>query len=212
MGGAETKTAIVVIEAGGAVRDALRRAGGMEQLRISAVDARLVVYQPPIDDVDSNVEAVRNLMALRPCAPLIFVAHRYDERHMVAMVKAGSSGFLVVDEMPSLLVPSILEVLAGGIAVSRVAGQALLARVRSERDGAAHAACAPHLGARKREILERLAQGLSYHQIGLALGISVNTVRTHVREIYEALGASTKVEAVLAAMECGILPRSGDDH
>ena len=69
------------------------------------------------------------------------------------------------------------------------------------------------MGARKREILERLAQGLSYHQIGLALGISVNTVRTHVREIYEALGASTKVEAVLAAMECGILPKSGPgDH
>lgn len=195
MGGVETKTAIVVIESAGAVRDALRRAGGDERFRISGPEARLVVYHPPLDDVESNVESVRNLIALRPFAPLIFVAHRYDEVHMVAIVKAGSSGYLVAEEMATRLVPSIFEALARAPHASP------------------RAASAPRLGARKREILERLAQGLSYHQIGLALGISVNTVRTHVREIYEALGASTKVEAVLAAMECGILPKSGPgDH
>lgn len=195
MGGLEARIAIVVIESGGTVRDALCRAAGAERFRISGTDACLVVVHPRFDDIESNVEAVRNLIALRPSAPLIFVAHRYDEHHMVAIVKAGASGYVVADEMVSRLVPSMLEALARGAPP-----------VKS-------AVSAPHLGVRKREILERLAQGLSYHQIGLALGISVNTVRTHVREIYEALGASTKVEAVLAAMECGILPKSGpDDH
>jgi DNA-binding NarL/FixJ family response regulator len=50
-----------------------------------------------------------------------------------------------------------------------------------------------------------LARGLSYDQIGLALDISINTVRSHVRGIYEALEVSTKVEAVMAAVERGII-------
>ena len=54
---------------------------------------------------------------------------------------------------------------------------------------------------RQREILKLLQSGHSYGDIALALDVSVNTVRTHVRTIYERLGASTKVEAVITAME-----------
>ncbi|HWZ90571.1 MAG TPA: LuxR C-terminal-related transcriptional regulator [Polyangiaceae bacterium] len=62
--------------------------------------------------------------------------------------------------------------------------------------------------ARQREILKLLANGHSYDDIGVALRLSVNTVRSHIRTIYERLGASTKVEAVIAAMELGLLDRN----
>jgi LuxR family maltose regulon positive regulatory protein len=58
---------------------------------------------------------------------------------------------------------------------------------------------------RQREILNLLARGHSYEDIGLALDLSINTVRSHVRAIYERLGASTKVEAVVAALELNLL-------
>jgi len=61
---------------------------------------------------------------------------------------------------------------------------------------------------RQREILKLLAHGHSYEDIGLALSLSINTVRSHVRTIYERLGASTKVEAVIAAMELRLLDKS----
>jgi DNA-binding CsgD family transcriptional regulator len=60
---------------------------------------------------------------------------------------------------------------------------------------------------RQREILRLLANGHSYEHIGVALGLSVNTVRTHLRTIYERLGASTKVEAVMTAVELRLLDR-----
>ena len=60
---------------------------------------------------------------------------------------------------------------------------------------------------RQREILKLLANGHSYDDIGLALDLSVNTVRSHVRAIYERLGASTKVEAVVTAMELKLIDR-----
>jgi DNA-binding CsgD family transcriptional regulator len=58
---------------------------------------------------------------------------------------------------------------------------------------------------RQREILKLLANGHSYEDIGVALDLSVNTVRSHVRALYERLGASTKVEAVLIGIELRIL-------
>jgi len=61
---------------------------------------------------------------------------------------------------------------------------------------------------RQLEILKLLAHGHSYEDIGLALSLSINTVRSHVRTIYERLGASTKVEAVIAAIELRLLDRA----
>lgn len=64
------------------------------------------------------------------------------------------------------------------------------------------------LTSRQREILTLLAAGHSYEDIGVALTLSVNTIRTHVRTLYERLGASTKVEAVVAAIDLGLIPRN----
>jgi DNA-binding CsgD family transcriptional regulator len=63
------------------------------------------------------------------------------------------------------------------------------------------------LTSRQREILKLLSNGHSYDDIGIALDLSVNTVRSHVRTIYERLGASTKVEAVVAAIELRLIDR-----
>lgn len=61
---------------------------------------------------------------------------------------------------------------------------------------------------RQREILVLLQHGHSYDDIGTALGLSVNTVRSHVRALYERLGVATKVEAVMIGMELGIIDRT----
>ena len=64
------------------------------------------------------------------------------------------------------------------------------------------------LSARQREILALLQRGHSYDDIGTALDLSVNTVRSHLRIIYERLGAASKVEAVMIGMELGLLERT----
>ena len=70
------------------------------------------------------------------------------------------------------------------------------------------AAAGTPLTPRQQEILRLLSAGHSYEQIGLALELSVNTIRSHLRTIYDRLGASTKVEAVMIGVELGLIERS----
>jgi DNA-binding NarL/FixJ family response regulator len=64
------------------------------------------------------------------------------------------------------------------------------------------------LTSRQLEILELLARGHSYDDIAHALALSVNTVRSHVKALYERLGAATKVEAVRIGIELRLLNAS----
>ena len=59
---------------------------------------------------------------------------------------------------------------------------------------------ATRLTRRERGVLSMLAEGHSYSEVGASLGVSENTVRSHVRSIYEKLGVSSKTEAVMAAL------------
>ena len=56
---------------------------------------------------------------------------------------------------------------------------------------------ATRLTPREQEVLQRLAEGFLYKEIATALGLSVETVRTHVRNIYEKLHVRTRMEAVV---------------
>jgi DNA-binding CsgD family transcriptional regulator len=61
------------------------------------------------------------------------------------------------------------------------------------------------LSKREVEIIECLAQGMTTAQISIRLFISENTVKTHIRHIYEKLGASTRAEAVRKAGQLGLI-------
>ncbi|MCZ7680693.1 MAG: LuxR C-terminal-related transcriptional regulator [Sandaracinaceae bacterium] len=54
-------------------------------------------------------------------------------------------------------------------------------------------------------MLRELARGLTYEQVAVVLGVSANTVRAHVRSIYEKLDAATRTEAVLTAIRMGLI-------
>lgn len=150
----------------------------------------------------------RMIAVAKKTLPVLVIARRSDEQRIVEALKAGGSGVLLEDDFDTRLADALKEALAGGVPMSRSVARLVLQRAR--RHSTQLAAVRPKIAdlampKRKREILEMLSRGLSYEQIGDGLGISVNTVRTHVKEIYERLGASTKVEAVMAAVERGLL-------
>jgi two-component system NarL family response regulator len=60
---------------------------------------------------------------------------------------------------------------------------------------------------RESAVLEQLARGLSYDDVASVLGVSVNTVRTYVRLIYDKLSVTSRTEAVLVALKLGIINR-----
>jgi DNA-binding NarL/FixJ family response regulator len=162
---------------------------------------------------DPPFEQVADLRHLRQVstAPLLVMSRPADEQRVTELIKAGAGGYLFASDAPRLP-DAIRELLRGGVPMSEPVSRLVLGRAR--RSSAQMAAVRPAtpaaeglLTSRQREILKLLSNGHSYDDIGIALDLSVNTVRSHVRTIYERLGASTKVEAVVAAIELRLIDR-----
>ena len=189
------------------VRLATSLARGWAELPRMRPDAIVVAFGDP---ALSDIAEVRTLLGTYR-APLLVVSAPVDEQRVTAMIKAGAGGYLLSQDV--LRLPEALrELLRGGVPMSAPVSQLVLGRARRSsasmaavRDGGAPV---DELVTRRQlEILKLLAHGHSYEDIGVALNLSINTVRSHVRTLYERLGASTKVEAVIAAIELGLLPR-----
>lgn len=170
-------------------------------------DALIVVLTTPTaDDAQTLRQLLRGLRA--PC--MVISAPAEDER-VVAMIKAGAAGYLF-DRDAGYLATAVRELVRGGAPMSAPISRLVMQRAR--RSSATMAAVRPNeetaatlLTPRQREILKLLQLGHSYDDIGVALNLSINTVRSHVRVIYDRLGAASKVEAVMIALELGILER-----
>ena len=123
-------------------------------------------------------------------APSVVVS---DARHPAAP-EGAPFGWLGEGAGPGLLRVT-LEAVAGGLQVTQAGGGALpLLRPGSVR-----------LSPREREVLERVAAGLSTKAIARQLALSPNTVKFHLRELFAKLGASTRSGAVVEAMRRGEL-------
>lgn len=106
------------------------------------------------------------------------------------------------------IVRALLDLRAGGSPISPVIARKVLARMRKS---GAHinnpddADTSQALTRRENAILELIARGDSYAKVALALGVSVGTVQTHVKNIYGKLSVHSRGEAVFEAQRRGLL-------
>jgi DNA-binding NarL/FixJ family response regulator len=189
------------------VADSFARA--TELLRTSRADAVVVALPVPADD---DATALKELVTAARGIPVMLVSEPVAEEPATQLLKAGINGYLFAQDT-RFLPTSVRELVRGGVPMSPPVSRLVLQRAR--RSSSTMAAVRPEsaaaqnlLSARQREILALLQRGHSYDDIGVALGLSVNTVRSHLRIIYERLGAASKVEAVMIGMELGLLERA----
>jgi DNA-binding NarL/FixJ family response regulator len=189
------------------VREAPSLPRGRDALASLRPDVIVVAFTEP---TPNDISELRSLRAAYR-APILVVSRPVDEQRVTWMIKAGAGGYLLTQDLQR--VPdAVAELFRGGVPMSRSVSQLVLGRAR--RSSAKMAAVRADstladelITPRQHEILKMLAHGHSYEAIALALSLSINTVRSHVRALYERLGASTKVEAVLAAIELRLLDR-----
>jgi DNA-binding NarL/FixJ family response regulator len=106
---------------------------------------------------------------------------------------AGATGYLVKKTPPARLLEAIKELHEGGSPISsQIARRVIQAFQKPPPKNEA----GPRLTPREEEILEHLTRGLLYKEIAHSLNISTETVRTHVRNIYEKLQVRTRTEAI----------------
>jgi DNA-binding NarL/FixJ family response regulator len=190
---------LLVADAGHLVITASTARGALELFEERRPE--LVLLDLGLPDRD-GVELLRDMRARSPETPVIVVSIVTDEASIVEAMRSGALGYLFKDDLGRLL-PALKEALAGGAPMSPAVARLVLEQLRSPVSRARGV-----LTAREREVLEQLANGLRYDQIAIALDLSLNTVRAHVRNIYRKLDAATRLEAVLAGVRLGEIPTS----
>ncbi|HSG77319.1 MAG TPA: response regulator [Burkholderiales bacterium] len=161
----------------------------------------------------NGIDTLHALRAAGVRAPVVMLTMSREDADLGAALRAGAQGYLLKDIEPEELVPALQAALEGSNVVAReLVGS--LARLVGGEAGAEPAAPRPaapfsELTPREREILERIADGLSNKMIARALDISDGTVKLHVKAILRKLGMRSRVEAAVAAAEHGLGRRRG---
>jgi DNA-binding NarL/FixJ family response regulator len=182
--------------------------GAMAAVDRSAPDVALVDLGLPDR---SGFDVIRHIRAVSPATSIMVVSVFGGERNLFEAIEAGATGYLLKDSLPEDFNASIHALHAGESPISPALARLLLQRMRPPAEAAATPAAgvppeeASPLSPREKTILEAIARGQSLPEIGQQLQISPLTVKTHVRNIYRKLEATSRQHAVYLAHQRGLL-------
>ena len=158
-----------------------------------------------IVDMDA-IDFLRSVTRERGSLPVVAVLARKNDTRVIAAIRAGARGCLFADDAPLGILAALREAMDGGRPMSNGMAPLLLEHIRaSARRSSVGRPAARPLTEREAIVLGHMARGLSYEDTGAAMGISLNTVRTYVRTIYEKLDVASRTEAVLLGIKLGII-------
>jgi DNA-binding NarL/FixJ family response regulator len=142
----------------------------------------------------SGIECVARLKA-RLSTLHVLMLTKYEESDLIfESLRAGASGYLLKKTLAVELIPAIEQVHAGGAPMSMQIARKVVDHFHRIRQPSSDI---EKLTPREQEILALLAQGAMYKEISNSLGISLNTVRMHLKHIYEKLHVQSRTEAAL---------------
>ena len=116
-----------------------------------------------------------------------------DSNHIFEALSAGATGYLSKRTPREALITALREVNAGGSPMSSSIARKV---VQSFQRKTAKAEAIEELSKRENEVLELLAQGHTYKEIAASMGVSLHTVNTYIRRIYEKLHVHSRAQAV----------------
>lgn len=133
--------------------------------------------------------------------PVVVVTVSEDPDTVLRAICAGADGYLAKRTPPADLIAELRVVLAGGAPLSAGVARTVLTLIRAPTERRPTTPAADlHLTEREQDVLRRLVQGLSYQRVADDLGISLDTVRTHVRRVYSKLQVHSVAQAVSRAL------------
>jgi DNA-binding NarL/FixJ family response regulator len=140
-----------------------------------------------------GIECVRRLKTLAPQIQILMLTVYEDTEEIFKALAAGATGYLLKRLEPDELLQAIRDVLAGGSPMSNSIARKVVASFQEANQAGEKQNL---LSSREQMVLDCLAKGLAYKQIADQLNISINTIRTHLRHIYEKLHVQSRTEAV----------------
>jgi DNA-binding NarL/FixJ family response regulator len=145
----------------------------------------------------NGIECVRRLKPLLPDTQFVILTVYEDADHIFNALAAGATGYLLKQTPRTELLAALKQVHAGGSPMTSNIARKVVQSFRPP-SGQAPVSCddGVELSPRESEVLELLARGYLYKEIAESLGISLPTVNTYIRRIYEKLHVRSRAQAV----------------
>jgi DNA-binding NarL/FixJ family response regulator len=148
----------------------------------------------------SGVEALPRLKEARPTAEVLMLTVYDDDKRIFEAVCAGASGYLLKKTPPEQILQAILDIRRGGAPMTPKIARRVIEMFRGASPTSQFSR---QLSQREEEVLNALVEGLSYKMIADQLYISIDTVRSHIKHIYEKLHVNSKAQAIALALRSG---------
>ena len=143
----------------------------------------------------SGLEAIRQIREHDPQARIVVLTTYAGDERIHRALEAGASAYVLKDARTEVVLEALRTVNAGGVFVDTAVAAEL----------ANHAIAGRTLSERELEVLRLISGGQSNKEIAAALSVAESTVKTHVATIYEKLKVTDRTEAVVKAIQRGII-------
>lgn len=158
---------------------------------------------PGLDGTEATLAITAELPETRV---LVLTTYESDD-HILGAIEAGASGYLLKAAPSEEIVAGVRAVVAGETVLAPSIAASLVKQMRQRDDSSAIT-----LSPRETEVLRLVAAGKSNPQIGRELFIGEATVKTHLLHTYEKLGVSDRTQAVLRALDLGVIERDSGNQ
>lgn len=141
----------------------------------------------------NGVECIRRIKERPSSTQVLVCTVQDDDESLYNALCAGATGYLLKDARPPQVMEAVKTLHAGGSPMSPGIARRVIASFAKPRKRAKEFEL---LTERERQVLEQLAKGQRYKEIAADLHLSIDTVRTHVRNLYEKLQVSSRTDAL----------------
>lgn len=142
---------------------------------------------------NSGIECVKELKEIKPNVEFLMCTHLEDADKIYAALKVGATGYILKNTTTEKLIDAVKEIYAGGSPMSpQIARKVIKAFPGDEKDSK----LVDSLTKREKEIAELLSLGYPYKIVADKLAVSIETVRTRIRDIYSKLQVHSRTDAI----------------
>lgn len=184
--------------------------GNMELLgafpQANDVEEQVRLYNPDLILMDiempgrTGIEATKLVKKVVPETFILILTVFDDSENVLNAIKAGASGYLLKKYIATRLFSAVEEILEGGAPMSPAVAKLVIQSMQKTQISSNYG-----LTQREKEVLLSLSKGNSFKLIAADCNISIDTVRTHIKHIYEKLQVHCQTEAVSKAINEGLV-------
>lgn len=168
----------------------------IDQLPLAQPNVVLMdIHMPGIN----GIEVIKKLRSKMPNTQFLMCTIYEEEDHIFESLQSGATGYIVKNTPADEMIAAIKDIYRGGSPMSSVIARKVISSFQpSKTENTDY-----NLTEREWEVLQSLARGLRYKEIAESQFVTIDTIRTHVRNIYKKLEVKTRTEAVNAAFGKG---------